>query len=53
MTERLVKPGERWTTFIFDGTDCELGVAVTNSSNIYNKFKRQGFFRQKENYSNV
>ena len=34
MTDRLVKPGERWTTFIFDGTDCaELGVyAITNSS---------------------
>lgn len=31
--ERPVKPGERWSTFIFDGIDCaELGVyAITNS----------------------
>ena len=34
MIDRTVKSGERWTTFIFDGTDCaELGVyAITNSS---------------------
>lgn len=31
--DRPVKPGERWSTFIFDGIDCaELGVyAITNS----------------------
>lgn len=36
MTDRLVKPGERWTTFIFDGTDCaELGVYAITSSSTY------------------
>ena len=36
MTERLVKPGERWTTFIFDGTDCaELGVYAVTSGSTY------------------
>mgnify|MGYP003309424426 FL=1 len=31
---RAVKPGERWSTFVFDGIDCaDLGVyAITNGS---------------------
>ena len=36
MTDRIVKPGERWTTFIFDGTDCaELGVYVISNGGTY------------------
>ncbi len=36
MTDRIVKPGERWATFIFDGVDCAtLGVYVISNSGTY------------------